>query len=185
MNQKQMLTMGATLGCLLAISWSPAALAGQNTGPELHDHNQKAAVCYFDTIKYTNKGSYVVQGLNLYYVDSQGQVRRYYWNNSSHLQKNVPEGGNMTVKLDNVAGIVRGLGDKPPLRDRQEVWPQVSIIFGDVKDCHKHGHKLVYAKGSNRTIHFMSAGSTTKNNSCKYAENIANQCNSSVPPTAQ
>lgn len=185
MNTKQIVTKGVTLCCLLTASWTPAALADNSGPPKTHDHNNKATVCYFDTLKYTNKGSYWVQGLNLTFVDFKGEVGKYFWSNVSHLKKDVLEGQSMTVKLDNLVGTPGAFDQAGPLRDGYEVWPQISIVLGDQKDCHKHGHKLVYAKGSNRTIHFMSAGSTTKNNGCKFAENIANQCDSSKPSNTQ
>lgn len=145
-----------------------------------HVHKEGARTCYFDTIKYTNKGSYVVQGLDLYHVTNKNQVGWYLADTESLLKKDVTEGSNFTVDLNKLAGKP----DQPaPLNDGQEVWPVITITFGHNagETCHKDGHKLVYAKDSNRTIHFMSAGSTQNNNRCEYAENISNQCHESRP----
>jgi len=181
MNAKRHWLIGAIVGCLLATSWTSTAMASADN-PKTHDHNKKAKVCYFDHIKYTNKGSYVMQGLELFFVDYQGRIGKYNFDIVSELTKDVVEGSNMTANLDKVAGNALNAGPTGPLKDRMEVWPRISILLGDTKDCHKDGHKLVYAKGSKRTLHFQSSGSTTKNNRCEYAENMANQCDSSVPP---
>jgi len=170
----------ATALALVASAWLAAGgpLLADGIGSS-HKHGKKAKTCYVDTLHYKNKGDYTVETLDLWYVKKDKKYVRLGKDNSGRLGDDILKGGDVTVDLNKFEG-----GDKGDLQNGTEVWVRVNIQAGDSPSCHKDGHKLVYWKDVGRSIHFVSQGSTLKDNRCQYEESISKQCNG-LSPAAQ
>jgi len=169
MSAKQPLRTAAAVWIVAAalLALAPAVRAQHNRHPD------DVKICYVDQLKYTNKtANYNVLGVYLLWM-SEGTLKSEEGLLGPTLKKNQ----SYTIDINTLTAGPQGLY----LQDGEEVWPAFLISLGERKTCHKEGHKLVYKKDIARLIHFRSSGTTKNNNNCEYAENIANQCDGSLP----
>jgi len=167
--------------CLLAAALLFAAVPSYAKKDGKHNHNSDHVVCYVDHFKYTNKGAYAVETLDLVVVQENTDMHWYsgdYY--PGKLGKEIDVGQTHTVNLNDFVGTADDFGHTS-MRDGREVWLKIPIELGEEKTCHKDGHMLVFKANIGRTISFKSEGTTKNNNRCQYKEDISKQCDGSLP----
>jgi hypothetical protein len=147
---------------------------------QAHDHKADAKTCYVDKINYSNHGASAVEGLNLMYVQPNGNEFDFGSVYYPALNQEIDVGESLSVDLNHFdaksgEGSVTGMS-YPPLRENDEVWITLPIELGEKESCHKDEHRLVYKKDVNRTMKFKSGGTTLTNNRCKADGNMDDMC---------
>jgi hypothetical protein len=171
---------GAVAGLALsAVLLSASAAYAGDAGT--HDHKDGAKICYVDHFKYTDKGGYDVETLDLVVV--QENKERHYYSGSYYpkkLGKEISNGESLTVNLNDFVGVADDFGHTS-MRGGREVWLKIPIVLGEEPTCHKDGHKLVFKPNIGRMIEFKSEGTTKNNNRCEYKTDISKQCDGTLP----
>lgn len=171
---KKAVKLSSVLVPLILCIYSANVLAGS------HNHKSGAKTCYVDKIKFTNKGDYLIEGVDLQFVSGTDHQKYPMLTTTdkdvqNQLAKVLSKGQSLVVDLDKLNGIWIDQADFP-LREENEVWIKARIIAGENKSCHKDNHKLVYRKGVGKTMKFKTGGQTLTNNRCKYNGNMDNDC---------
>jgi len=181
MDQERRIAVGAVAG----MAWVAVLLTvvpGYAKDSSTHKHKSGAKICYVDHFKYTNKGGYTVDTLDLVVVDKSNNKRHnydgaYY---SGKLGNDIRINQTHGVNLNDFVGVEDEFGEGS-LRDGWEVWLTIPIVAGGEPSCHKDGHKLIFKKGIGRTIEFKSEGTTQNDHRCQYKTEISKQCDGSLP----